>query len=381
MALGGFLRMSFFYRPFPFVYKFVLHTHSHVILLGWVFNALCALIVHFYKNLNSNTSSILYYLFQCSIVGMLFSFPFQGYALQSIIFSTLHILLSYAFAVFFLIKTRKDNSYSTRFIRLGMYFMCASTIGPFSLGPLMINGFAGTPIYDLAIYFYLHFLCNGFFTFAIIGIFLKYLEINSINYSMNDARKAFVVLGITVLPSFILSTLGLIPLKISFIIGLISGFAQVWGFFYLYKLFSKHKFYRGIGNKNILLPISFMALGVKFFLQLLSAMPQLNKFIFSSHAIIIGYLHLFFIGFITFSILGLILRINQCHAAPKIIHTATIILIIGFAASEILIVLPTLISRSIPHYYILLFGASTLMLVGILVYTFLSLKTRRVSQM
>ena len=79
-----------------FVYKYVVHTHSHIAMSGWVYLALITIITKLYLN-NSIPKKTYRFIFGntlVSIVGMLASFPFQGYALISIIFSTLYLIAS-----------------------------------------------------------------------------------------------------------------------------------------------------------------------------------------------------------------------------------------------------------------------------------------------
>lgn len=66
--------------------------------------------------------------FQLSVLGMLFSFPFQGYGAISIAFSTLHIVLSVVLAVFFIRDKNKifknSKPLSLGFALAGLFFCC-----------------------------------------------------------------------------------------------------------------------------------------------------------------------------------------------------------------------------------------------------------------
>ena len=80
-------------RLFPTIsmnanYKFIVHTHSHIALLGWVYIGLTTLIFKlFIKSEAKKKYSKIFVITQITILGMLFSFPITGYALFSIIFS------------------------------------------------------------------------------------------------------------------------------------------------------------------------------------------------------------------------------------------------------------------------------------------------------
>lgn len=85
-------------------FKYFLHAHSHTAFLGWIFNAFYAVFIVAFVPAQKQTSfsyRLLFWLLQVAVLGMLFSFPVQGYAAVSITFSTLHIFLSYWFALSF----------------------------------------------------------------------------------------------------------------------------------------------------------------------------------------------------------------------------------------------------------------------------------------
>ncbi len=99
--LGLTLRFAFIQEIPFFKFKNILHAHSHVAMLGWLYLGLYGLVVcYFVPNEQAAPKfyTRLFWLTQISVLGMLFSFPFQGYGPVSIAFSTLHIFCAYAFA-------------------------------------------------------------------------------------------------------------------------------------------------------------------------------------------------------------------------------------------------------------------------------------------
>ncbi len=369
IIIGAYLRMSIFYDPLKLNYRFILHTHSHVVLLGWAFNALCALILYSYGNLNVRFNFFLFFLLQLAVLGMLFTFPFQGYGLYSIISSTLHILFSYFFVFHFLVVTRGDRSWSTRFIRLGMIYFLISTAGPFSLGPIIVKGLSDSPAYDLAIYFYLHFLYNGFFVLTIIGLILRWLEFKKVAINHYHVKMSFRLIGFSVFPAYVLSTLGFYPIPLLYVIGVASAFVQIGGFFYLLKALWGQNRMDVFGKHKLILYTAFLSLGLKFLLQLVSAVPQMNKLVFESHGFIIAYLHLVFIGFVTFSILLLVFDTTSSPEKSPLLRTGVALFFIGFVVSELLIAYPSMTGiislPDFPVYFQGLFWSSVIMLPGV----------------
>ena len=95
--MGLALRFSFL-ESIGINYRFLTHAHSHVAMLGWVYLMLFTLFVHYFILNKTKVFYRLFWLTEFSVLGMMLSFPIQGYAAVSITFSTLHILSSYYFA-------------------------------------------------------------------------------------------------------------------------------------------------------------------------------------------------------------------------------------------------------------------------------------------
>jgi len=82
--------------------KNLLHGHSHFAFGGWITQVLMVLLVHY---LSQHKGEVVFKKYRwllygnlVSAYGMLILFPIQGYAVGSIIFSTLSIINSYFFA-------------------------------------------------------------------------------------------------------------------------------------------------------------------------------------------------------------------------------------------------------------------------------------------
>ena len=283
----------------------------------------------------------------------------------------MHILISYFFVAHFIKATKPDKHISTKFIRLGFIFYLLSTIGPFSLGVIMANGGKQTPLYDLAIYFYLHFFYNGFFTLAILGIFLKSIY-EVIGTKSVELNKAFKYLGYAIAPSYVLSMFCYYTFGWLFAIGLVSGILQLLGFYYLILFLKANKEYiiELYSSKVKFLYVGLYAFGFKILLQLFSGFPFSAELICNAHPMIIAYLHMVFIGFITFSLLGLLFQSKLLSINDKRLNWGFIILLSSFLLSELFIAIPAfpfangLISGETNYYMI--FIPSVIMLVGVL---------------
>ena len=88
----------------PFInQRNLLNAHSHFAFAGWITQAIMTFIAVYIAEHSPSFSikkyNCLLFANLLTAYGMLFSFPFEGYATISIIFSTLSIFASYAFAI------------------------------------------------------------------------------------------------------------------------------------------------------------------------------------------------------------------------------------------------------------------------------------------
>ena len=158
--LGIFIRM-FYVTPIEANYKYIVHANSHIFLLGLVYIGLINLIykLYFSEAGKEKIYRLIFWFTNITLLGMLITFPFQGYALYSITFSTLFLIASYFFAWFVLKKIPKHykHTYSYQCIKAALWYMIFSSIGSWGLGAFMPT-LCSTSVWDkLAIYFYLHF--------------------------------------------------------------------------------------------------------------------------------------------------------------------------------------------------------------------------------
>src|SRR5690606_17244373 len=193
--LGIFLRM-FFVTPIAANFRYVVHAHSHIALLGWVYLGLTTLIyrLYFMGSSKSRTYLRIFWFTNITIIGMLCSFPFQGYALYSITFSTLFLIASYflAWFVFKNIPAEYKDTYSYKCIRTALWYMVISSIGPWAIGGVMAT-LGNTSIwYKLSIYFYLHFQYNAWFILTLCGILFYLMEKFKLNIDRRDFKEFFL---------------------------------------------------------------------------------------------------------------------------------------------------------------------------------------------
>jgi len=324
----------------PLTYKFTVHTHSHIALLGWVYVALTTL---FYKLFikgeeHSTTFRRIFWFTQVTLVGMLLSFPFQGYALFSIIFSTLFLIASYWFMFFFLRKVSEDVKKTNAFkcARMALWYMVLSSIGPWALGAIMNTLGATSILYKMSIYFYLHFQYNGWMVLALLAIFLYLLEEHNLVVSPKVFNHFFRWTNLGIVLSFFLSTLWVKPHTFFYIIGGVGAIFQLMGIGALLILLLRHrvglvKIFNTVQLKLLVL-LAFL-FGIKMVLQLVTAIPFFANLAATIIDFTIGYLHLTFLGVVT---IGLFLFLNYFELL-QLSKKALVLYIVGFLFTEVLI--------------------------------------------
>jgi hypothetical protein len=365
-AVGAGLRYSFWGNIPHFNYQYWLHAHSHLMFLGWGFNALVAAILFvFIPNEAYPRYEKVFWLLQFSVLGMLITFPIQGYAPLSITFSGLHSLGAGYFAYRFWQDNRGKSLISNQLASWALVFMLLSNVGPLALGIIKANDGAGSVAYQLAVYFYLHCQYNGWFTLAILALFWAWLEGLNLTIAPSLARKYLILWVLAVFLTYSLSTLWANPPYWVYLLAQISAIIQVWAWVHLsqiiFKIYSKLNI-TALGVK-VLLSVSYVAFTLKIFLQLLSALPTF-AWAFEMRNIIIAYLHLVLLGFFSCFLLAYFTQKQffcLCHWLGKIGAQG---LLIGFILTEIALVLPPSVI-SAATLIIILFSLAIIMLVAL----------------
>jgi len=318
--IGLILRYAYIGTIPSFSFKNVLHAHSHVMLLGFLFNALLILVwTNFTSGIDKNSYKYFIALQLCMVI-MIIAFVFQGYAFYSILFSTLHLWISYILLIR-LWKQLKGNKGWVQLVKVGIVFHFISSLGPYALGPLMAMGMKESPWYQQAIFFYLHFQFFGiFFTWMLALLFSK--------FKSRLSNKHLISLTLGLVLTFAHS------LDYSFNHGLIQFFGGLGSVLILLTILSfRNVLQNKIKNfKFIYWIILFIAIA-----KIAGSFPQIAQLVVDSRFVLIAWLHLLFLGlYIPF--------IWLCMG--QIIHKS-IWFVYGFSVilSELILVFPNLISE------------------------------------
>ena len=362
----GLVMRSFHVIEIPyFEYRNILHTHSHIALLGWGHLMLIGgMVFGLVKEKDQIKDYKLLFLGTViALLGMLFSFPFQGYGAVSISFSTLHVLLSYGFAykLLNLIRSREKTP-ATRLIRLAIWFMVVSTFGLWSLGPVSATLGRMHELYFMTIQWFLHFQLNGWFVLGVLGLILLYFEEKGFQINLPSYQEW--ILSISVVMTFMLAVTWAEPQPIFFQLNGLAVIIQMLAYFWILKsIFSLVKTDQFSGFGRLLLLLALASLVAKAMLQGLLVFPSIAVISYSIRMYVIGFLHLVLLGAMTMGVSAVAIARGWINEKP-ISKLGWILLISGFVITEILLFLQgTLIWLQmgfLPEYNFWLFLASCL---------------------
>lgn len=376
--LGLLLRYAFI-GNLEFNYRFLTHTHSHIAMLGWVYLMLFTVFVHYFVPEKKRFYNRLFWVTQFAVIGMLFSFPFQGYAAISITFSTLHVICSYAFAFRIWKDLKVENTLAEKIVKWSLAFMVLSTIGVWCLGPAVGLMGKASAFYQIAIQFFLHFQFNGWFLFAVIAVLFFQLQIHP-----SKNTKHF-------LQSLIAATFCSLALPVQW-------FAPHWSLFYInilgcvlqltalicflkiiknpfHTIISKHK-----KTVRLLYTFALSCFIMKLVLQVVSIVPEFSQTLINHKNFVIGFIHLMMLGVIS-GYLFAFLRFSNTLKPSICLNLGVYSFLIGFFLTELLLTYQGALfyfgKGLLPHYYLLLFASSVFLPLGIALILFTYLKQKK----
>jgi len=357
--------------------KHLLYAHSNFAFMGWVTVVLMVLMVNYLlrQNVIANYKKYNWVLgVACfTAYGMFAAFIVQGYGYFSIAFSIASILISYFFIIFYWqdLNKVKDPSYATKWFKAALVLMAIASFGEITLAYLMVNFSTVQDYYFAALYFFLHFQYNGWFLFVSFGLVFSYLFEKKFLHSPDINRHLFVIMAMTVAPTYLLSILWLKLPRSLHLLANISGILQLLVLFYFVKIFpvvKKNAPRKVTKTTRYLWIMSAIAFVLKIILQTLSIVPFFSNYAFGFRPIVIGYLHLSFLVIISFFILG---YINEILVEEKrsISKTGVLIFAAGVLAQELILMLQgfeVLNFQALPYASILLFYAAIVIGVGLI---------------
>jgi len=314
VALLGFALRSKILFPLHFLdYSGLLSAHSHFAFAGWAGLSFVTLFIYDLLPEERYQRKIYQWILmaiEISGLGMAFLFPFFGYNFVTIAFSTLYVIAIAVFVPAFIgdILSSQQNKIIKLLSISALISLVLSFLGTVGLLYIIASKSGGSLLYRDSIYTFLHFQYNGFFTLSVFAVFMNYLLKKG--FVLNkDANLFSVTLCLSIVPALFLSLLWHSK-SLFYLLASIGCLLILMALYYLYLFLksipSNQIFSSGIAKT--FWKFSVISFVLKMVLQVGTIFPQLGNAVYGDRPVIIGFLHLVFLGFITFFILAILIE-------------------------------------------------------------------------
>jgi hypothetical protein len=353
--LGGVLRTKIVFS-LPFInYNNLLEAHSHFTFGGWVTLVLLVLMVFELLPEPFNKRPAYQWVFGSVFIsswGMLLAFLFVGYNTISILFSTAFIITTYIFGWIF-IRDALNAKLGKSVLLLSIssiFCLLISSTGPIIITYIYYTKSFGGIIYRDALFTYLHFQYNGFFSLAIFALLFNLIPQPMPSGLRRKIQMFGVVMVISIIPSLFLSYLWQNPDLIFRLIAVLGGCVVLLSLILFVNtarsLKSNYNHEKPVVRFLVFLSMTSFAL--KVFLQGFTIFPVIGNAIFGNRPVIMGFLHLVFLGFVSLFILAFLGKKGILDTTQRFTKIALIEFALSVIVNEILLITQGLSAIFIP---------------------------------
>jgi len=369
-SIGALLRLIYVVEMPWFLFKPWLHAHSHVAMLGWLFPGLLIALIRQDERPAPRRFHMWMTASQAFVVGMLVSFPLQGYGPISIAFSLGQLLVGYGLVVQVWRQTAHWPIAGSRLlVRLALFFQVFSTIGVWAMGPIMRSGLAGSEWYYWSIQWFLHFQFNGWFWFAAMAIGSRWAEKHGVHVDLDRLTVFLWVIGTLLTFALTIAWSERLPAIIA--VNSLGVLVQTWAAWRTMRAMFRARLralVRTTPWMRVVIGAMLIAMGVKVAAQTAVTIPAVADIAMTLRNFVVGFVHLNTLGAGTMVLLAFALERRWLDESRRIIRFGLVALITGFALSELLLfgqgMLIWVRWGMLPGYNWMLFGVSALLPTG-----------------
>ena len=340
-AIMGALLRAQFLGEIPFVrFRPWMHAHSHVAMLGWLFTGIVVVLTHDGgRGTLSRGMQRMLVVLQVAVVGMLLSFPMQGYGAVSISASTLHMVVSYfVLALLWRQSLAWPREGSGRLTRWSIILYFLSTLGVWAMAPLIATGNQGKEIYYWAVQFYLHFQFNGWFWFAALALGVRWAERQGF-----PLRIDRLTLGLWIASAVLTYALAIAwsePHPAVFATVSAGVLLQAWAAMRSLRILKRlqrraHEQFPTWGK--VLVGVALVGMGMKVLVQAAVAMPSVAVMAFTLRSYVMGFVHLNTLAIMTTLLLVYALLQGWLPVRSLAVKAGVALLTGGIILSELLL--------------------------------------------
>lgn len=372
VAMLGLLLRSKIVFSIPFIdYRNLLAAHTHFAFNGWVSFSLFVLFTYtFITPLQRARFVPLLWAVAISCWGMLVALLLQGFGAAALMFAGMYVVAAAWFVVLFFKKMPRvvPNNPALLLVAGALGSMVVSVAGPIMLGWLWGSGNVDAVLHRDAQYYYLHFQYNGLFTLGVFALVFQRL----FGENAPPAAWRFAMLQCAaVVPTLFLSLLWHHhPLWFDAasavgVVLLLASLAALWQLRQqlLHASFLEHRLAR------ILWRLVLLSFVVKSILQSGTLVPELGQAVFGLRSIIIGFLHLIFLGLVSLYLLAHYIQWKGLPARLGFTRLAVWVFTAGVLMQEALLAVQgtsLLLGTNSPLYNWLLWVAAIMLFTGAL---------------
>lgn len=384
VALFGLVLRSKILFPIYFLdYRQFLSAHSHFAFAGWVGLSLITLLI--FNLLPEAVASKKIYTWiligtEVSSLGMALFFPIFGYNAISIFFSSLYIVVNYIFGWVYikdLLKIKMDKT--VRLLSVAAIgSLLVSAIGPLGLVYILLSKSGDSILYRDSIYTFLHFQYNGFFTLSVFALYFS--QALQKGMTIPPAVKGFsLLMVISIVPSLFLSLLWH-GAFLDYVFAVSGAFLILLALsqFLIYLESKTPKPVPALPFARVLLALSIFSFVLKMLLNV--GTLWLQHAIYGDRPVIIGFLHLVFLGFVSFYLLSHMMDLGYFNRRGKLQRGPFFIFTAGVIANEFILGLQgfsILFKTNSGIYNWLLWGAAILLFTGAVSILVAALRTKK----
>jgi len=346
--LGVLLRTKMVFSLEGIEFSNILEAHYHFAMNGWVTLVLMTLMVYELLPEAINRKPIYQWMrwgVLLTSYGLAISFIINGYTLITILFITVYIIIGLTFAWTFtkdLIKAKPIKPVLALSI-CAVISLILSCAGPETfLGFVLAAHSMNILLFRDTAYTYLHFQYNGFFPLAIFALFFNFISTKEISHKAQKCmRWISVLLPFSILPTLFLSYLWHYPniyvRSVSAVGCIILYIFLIW--FYKFLAASWTQLRQMNRYSKILGGLVIIAVTLKIILQTGTVIPYIGIIVFGNRPIIIGYIHLVMLGFITLYLLSHFVRNDYLNSKSSFTRVAILVFSSGVVINEVLLML------------------------------------------
>lgn len=391
VALLGTILRSKIVFALPFInYNHLLEAHAHFTFGGWVTLALMTLMVYDLLPAYLGKRPVYQWILGGIVLSSwstMIAFLAEGYSHLSILLSLFFILLTYIFGWCFIRDILKANRAKPVLLLIISAVVCLiiSSSGPFIIAYFSFTRSFDPILYRDALFTFLHFQYNGFFSLTIFALLFDHLGKEMTPEAQKNTFRFSVVLASSIVPTVFLSYLWQDPNSWVRVIA-IGGSLLLLGSLFLLILSAWSLRFAYRQEKPTIRFLIFLSLGsfmLKSFLQSFTIWPAMGNAIFGNRPIIMGFLHLVFLGFVSLFILAFFAKKGVLDSSRRSTTIALLAFAFAVMINEALLIIQGLATMFIGNRVVftwLLFAAAICLFAGTVLIALARIGTKGPSQ-